>query len=83
MNKMNRREFLKKGLVGVVLGSIPLISNCGKNPVNSNTGSISGKVSGIDQTVKVRAIQNLKATQKYRPPFYWGQWDYDRPLQNQ
>lgn len=30
---MNRREFLKKSLEGIVLGSILLISNCGKNPV--------------------------------------------------
>ena len=32
---MNRREFLKKSLEGIVLGSIPLISSCGKNPVDS------------------------------------------------
>ena len=31
---MNRREFLKKGLEGIIIGSIPLIS-CSKNPVNS------------------------------------------------
>ena len=56
---MNRREFLKKGLEGIIIGSIPLIFNCEKNPVSSYTGSISGKVIGTDQTVKVRAIQNL------------------------
>ena len=33
---MNRREFLKKGLEGIVVGSIPLISKCSKNPVESN-----------------------------------------------
>jgi len=55
---MNRREFLKKGLEGIIIGSIPLIS-CSKNPVGSYKGSISGKVMGTDQTVKVRAIQNL------------------------
>ena len=31
---MNRREFLKKSLEGIVICSIPLIYNCGKNPVN-------------------------------------------------
>ena len=31
---MNRREFLKKSLEGIVIGSIPFIS-CGKNPVKS------------------------------------------------
>ena len=55
---MNRRQFLKKSLEGIVIGSIPFIS-CSKNPVSSYTGSISGKVIGADQTVKVRAIQNL------------------------
>ena len=29
---MNRREFLKKSLEGIIIG-IPLIYNCGKNPV--------------------------------------------------
>lgn len=39
---MNRREFLKKTLEGIVIGSIPLISNCSeKNPV-IYTGPISG-----------------------------------------
>lgn len=33
---MNRREFLKRSLVGIVIGSIPLISSCEKNPVKSN-----------------------------------------------
>jgi len=33
---MNRREFLKKGLEGVVIGSILLISGCGKNHLESN-----------------------------------------------
>ena len=32
---MDRREFLKKSLEGIVIGSVPLIYNCGKNPVNS------------------------------------------------
>jgi len=31
---MNRREFLKKSLEGIVIGSVPLIYNCGKNPVS-------------------------------------------------
>jgi hypothetical protein len=31
---MNRREFLRKSLEGIVIG-IPLISSCGKNPVKS------------------------------------------------
>ena len=31
---MNRREFLKKSLEGIVIG-IPLISSCGKNPLKS------------------------------------------------
>jgi len=35
---MNRREFLKKGLEGIVV-SIPLISSCSKNPVGSKQGS--------------------------------------------
>ncbi len=30
---MNRREFLKKSLGGIIIGSIPLISGCSKNPV--------------------------------------------------
>jgi hypothetical protein len=30
---MNRREFLKKSLEGIVLGSITLILNCEKNPI--------------------------------------------------
>jgi len=39
---MNRREFLKKSLEGIVLGSIPLISGCSqKNPI-IYTGPISG-----------------------------------------
>ena len=33
---MNRREFLKKSLEGIVIASIPLISGCGKNPVSSD-----------------------------------------------
>ncbi len=37
---MNRREFLKKGLEGVVIGSILLIYNCSKNPVNYNDNTI-------------------------------------------
>ena len=32
---MNRREFLKKGLGGIVAGSVPLIYGCGKNSVSS------------------------------------------------
>ena len=32
---MNRRQFLKKTLEGIVIGSIPLISKCSKNPVES------------------------------------------------
>ena len=32
---MNRREFLKRGLEGIAIGSIPLIYNCSKNPVES------------------------------------------------
>ena len=32
---MNRRDFLKKGLEGIVIGSIPLIYSCSKNPVDS------------------------------------------------
>ena len=34
---MNRREFLKKSLEGIIIGSIPLISSCGKNPVESES----------------------------------------------
>jgi len=37
---MNRREFLKKGLEGIVVGSIPLISCSWKNPANSELGRI-------------------------------------------
>jgi hypothetical protein len=34
---MNRREFLKKSLEGIVIGGIPLIyNNCDKNPVKSD-----------------------------------------------
>ena len=41
---MNRREFLKKSIGGVVLSSIPLISGCEKNPVSYNGyGAISIK----------------------------------------
>ena len=32
---MNRREFLKKGLERIAIGGIPLIYNCGKNPIDS------------------------------------------------
>ena len=32
---MNRREFLKRGLEGIVVGSVPLISNCNINPFRS------------------------------------------------
>ena len=35
---MNRREFLKKGLEGIIVG-IPLILDCGKNPVSSELNS--------------------------------------------
>lgn len=31
---MNRREFLKKGLEGIIVSGIPFISGCGKNPVD-------------------------------------------------
>ena len=34
---MNRREFLKRSLEGIIIGSIPLISSCGKNPVESES----------------------------------------------
>ena len=34
---MNRRDFLKKGLEGIIISSIPFISNCGKNPVKSES----------------------------------------------
>jgi len=34
---MNRREFLRKSLEGIVIGTIPLISSCGKNPVKSES----------------------------------------------
>ena len=38
---MNRREFLKKGLEGIVIASsIPLISGCKKNPAESEPDSI-------------------------------------------
>ncbi len=30
---MDRREFLKRGLGGIVVGSVLLVSGCGKNPV--------------------------------------------------
>ena len=36
---MNRREFLKKSLEGIIVG-IPLIYNCGKNPVESELDDI-------------------------------------------
>lgn len=36
---MNRREFLKTGLEGIVLASTPLISSCEKNPVNLSSES--------------------------------------------
>ena len=32
---MNRREFLKKGLEGIIVASIPFISRCSKNPIKS------------------------------------------------
>ncbi len=41
---MKRREFLKKGLEGVVIG-IPLISGCLKNPLGFN--------------MEERSVQNL------------------------
>jgi len=34
---MNRRQFLKRSLEGVVAVSIPLIYGCGKNPSGFNT----------------------------------------------
>jgi hypothetical protein len=37
---MNRREFLKKSLEGIVLGSIPLIYNCDRNPLKSELEDI-------------------------------------------
>jgi len=39
---MNRREFLKKGLEGIIISSIPLISNCSKKNPIIYTGPISG-----------------------------------------
>lgn len=36
---MNRREFLKVSLGGIVIGSIPLISGCSKNPLKSEKGN--------------------------------------------
>ena len=38
---MNRREFLKKSLESIVIGSIPLISGCGKNPFKPEELSLS------------------------------------------
>lgn len=32
---MNRRQFLKKSLEGIVIG-VPLLCNCGKNPFKSD-----------------------------------------------
>ena len=37
---MNRREFLKKGLEGIIISSVPLIYSCSKNPVESEFGRI-------------------------------------------
>ena len=36
---MNRREFLKKSLEGIIVSSIPLISSCEKNPVSPDLES--------------------------------------------
>ena len=33
--KMNRRQFLKKSLEGIIVGSIPLIYSCSENPIKS------------------------------------------------
>jgi hypothetical protein len=35
---MNRREFLKKSLEGIIMG-VPLLCNCEKNPINSEPKS--------------------------------------------
>lgn len=38
---MNRGEFIKKSLEGIVIASsIPLISGCGKNPFGPERGTI-------------------------------------------
>ena len=42
---MNRRQFLKKSLEGIVIWSISLVYNCNKNPINSLT-SIIGEYKG-------------------------------------
>ena len=39
---MNRRQFLKKSLNGIIAGSIPLIYNCSKESPVSYMGPISG-----------------------------------------
>ena len=53
---MNRRKFIKKTLEGIVIagsiGSIPLISGCKKNPVESEPESILNSNSIIKDSIK-------------------------------
>ena len=52
---MNRREFLKKGLEGIVIASVLLISNCSKNPVDSESNK-------EDSLIYISGSLNIKFT---------------------
>jgi len=64
--KMNRREFLKKSLEGIIAGSIPLTSNCtkdfGTNQLPTNTTyleyTVSGGFAGINDTFLINEKTN-------------------------
>ena len=60
---MNRREFIKKSLEGIIIGSIPLIyNNCDKNPLKSESQYIF-----IDKTLVTDAfrVPNTKVDDNY------------------
>lgn len=62
---MNRREFLKKTLEGIILGSIPLISSCGKNPVDYNDNIIETVESLVKNSHDIVEGKVAKVEQKW------------------
>jgi len=69
---MNRREFLKKGLEGIVIASVPLISSCGKNPVESEFGRIIPWES-VDDVYLGDTLDTV--SKKLGKPNIMGHWD--------
>ena len=76
---MNRREFLKKSLEGIIIGSIPFINRCEKNPVKSTlqTDYFPLKV-GNSWTYTNNMEQTIKNTERINDTTYFvfSMYDY-------